>query len=180
MRLKRELGIALCGLAALAGCAREEQPSQPPMLPRVQNRAPALSRAVGAASYVAIAASIDLLVIRSSELALQRSSSQRVRALASTLIADHKGAAAQLSFAGRRLNLLPRATLLPRHEAMLARLSAARDFDSGYRQEQLQVQREALSLNTSYAASGTSPTLRPVAAAAVPMLQRHLRLIGDL
>jgi putative membrane protein len=96
------------------------------------------------------------------------------------LIADHKGSAAQLSFAGRRLNLLPAARLLPRHQAMLANLEAAGDFDAVYRQEQVQAEREALTLNSSYAASGGSPTLRPVAAAAVPIVQRHLRLLARL
>ena len=180
MRLKRQIAITLCGMAALAGCAREEQPAAPTAPVEVQRRTPSLPRAVSAATYVATAASIDLFAIRASELALQRSPSPDIRDLASMLIADHKGSAAQLSFAGRRLNLLPSATLLPRHEAMLTRLNAAANFDSSYRQALLQVEREALTLDSSYAASGSSPTLRPVAAAAVPVVRRHLRLIGSI
>jgi putative membrane protein len=152
--------------------------------PPPPRRAPSVSaapqRAATAAAYVATAAAIDLFVIRSSELALQRSPSQRVRDVASMLIADHKGDAAQLSFAGRRLNLLPSATLPPKYEALLGRLQSAADFDSIYRQEQLQVQREALALNSNYSRYGRSPTLRPVAAAAVPVIQRHLRLLDLL
>jgi len=129
---------------------------------------------------VALAGSIDLFVIRSSELALQRSSSSRMRDFATQEIAAHRGLGSQLSFAGRRLNLLPSATLQPEHEALLDRLETAPNFDAAYRQEQLQVHRQALTLHSNYAASGRSPTLRPVAAAAVPIIQRHLRLIGYL
>jgi len=129
---------------------------------------------------VALAGSIDLFVIRSSELALQRSSSSRMRDFATQEIAAHRGLGSQLSFAGRRLNLLPSATLQPEHQELLDRLETAPNFDAAYRQEQLQVHRQALTLHSNYAASGRSPTLRPVAAAAVPIIQRHLRLIGYL
>jgi putative membrane protein len=129
---------------------------------------------------VSLAGSIDLFVIRSSELALQRSSSRRIRDFATQEIAAHKGLGSQLSFAGRRLNLLPSATLQPQHQALLERLQAAPNFDATYRQEQLDVHRQALTLHSNYAAAGRSPTLRPVAGAAVPIIQRHLRLIGYL
>jgi putative membrane protein len=136
--------------------------------------------AATAAAYVALAASIDLFVLRSSELALERSSSARIRAFAKQEIASHNGLGSQLSFAGRRLNLLPSARLRPEHQALLDRLETARDFDATYRQEQLQVHRQALTLHANYAAGGGSPTLRPVAKAAVPIIDRHLRLIGGL
>ncbi|HEY6843771.1 MAG TPA: DUF4142 domain-containing protein [Thermoanaerobaculia bacterium] len=167
---------------ALAGCAHEE----PPLARRVATPRTAPSarasrpQAVSAAAYVALAGSIDLFVIRSSELALKRSSSARIRDFATQEIAAHKGLGSQLSFAGRRLNLLPSATLQPEHEALLERLQTAPDFDAAYRQQQLQVHRQALTLHSNYAAAGRSPTLRPVAAAAVPIIQRHLHLIGAL
>jgi len=74
---------------------------------------------------VAVAGSIDLFVVRSSKLALQRSSSARLRDFATQEIAAHNGLASQLSFAGRRLNLLPSATLRPEHQALLDRLESA-------------------------------------------------------
>jgi len=165
----------------LAGCAHEQAPLAPPATsaraPRAVSSRP---RAVTAAAYVAQAGSIDLFVIRSSELALQRSSSTRTRDFATQEIAAHKGLGSQLSFAGRRLNLLPSATLQPEHQTLLDRLETSPNFDATYRQEQLQVHRQALTLHSNYAAAGRSPTLRPVAAAAVPIIKRHLRLIGYL
>lgn len=132
------------------------------------------------AAYFAAAAAIDLFEIRASELALQRSSSARVREFASMMISAHKGTSAQLSFAGRRLNLLPSATLDAKRQAMFDMLQQAQNFDGVYRQQQLALHQEALTLHRSYSARGTSPTLRPVAVAMVPIVERHLRLIRYL
>jgi putative membrane protein len=82
-----------------------------------------------AAEFVAAAGSVDLFVIRSSELALQRSSSARVRDFAARMIEAHKGTSGQLSLAGRRLNLLPSASLRPAHQAMLDALANSASFD---------------------------------------------------
>jgi putative membrane protein len=124
--------------------------------------------------------SIDLFAIRSSELALQRSSSARVREFAQRMIADHKGTSAQLSLEGRRLNLLPSATLRPREQAMLDSLQASGRFDAEYVRDQRIVHQRAVAIDAAYVANGRSPTLRPVAAAALPTEQRHLRLLGYL
>lgn len=132
------------------------------------------------ATFVAENGSIDLFVIRSSELALQRSSSARVREFAQRMIADHKGTSAQLSLEGRRLNLLPSATLRPREQAMLDSLQASSRFDAEYVRDMRVVHQRAVSIDAAYAANGRSPTLRPVAAAALPTERRHLRLLGYL
>jgi len=87
---------------------------------------------VSPATYVTQAASIDLFVIRSSELTLTRSSNPRIRQFASAMIAAHKGTASQLSFAGRRLDLLPPANMLPQHQAMMEELAGSSDFDRAY------------------------------------------------
>ena len=92
---------------------------------------------------------MDLFIIRSSELALQRSSSARIRDFATQEIAAHNGLGSQLSFAGRRLNLLPSARLQPEQQALLDRLDTAPDFDATYRQEQLQIHRQALTLHNN-------------------------------
>ena len=105
----------LAGCASRAPAPRGPSPAPPVVVPSI---APLAS-----AAYVAMASSIDLFEIRSAELALQRSRDADHRALAEMLIEAHKGTSAQLSFAGRRLNLLPSATLLPRHQAMLDRKS---------------------------------------------------------
>ena len=93
------------------------------------------------------------------------------------MIRAHTGTSAQLSFAGRRLNLLPATVMQPRHRAMIGQLSASGDFDAAYRRQQLAAHEDALRLHSGYAARGRSPTLRPVAANAVPIIRRHLALL---
>ena len=136
--------------------------------------------AISAAAYLSNAASIDLFEIRSANVALQRSSNPRVREFANMMISAHRGTSAQLSLAGRRLNLLPGAHLNAKHETMMAQLAAAGDFDATYRRLQIQVHEEALSLHRAFASHGASPTLRPVASAAVPIVERHLRFLRTL
>jgi predicted outer membrane protein len=168
-------------IVGLVACAREERPVPPPPysaggpLPR-----PVPQPATSEADFVSESGSIDLFAIRSSELALQRSSSPRIRDFAQTMIEDHKGTGAQLSLEGRRLNLLPSATLRPSEQAMFDSLSSSIRFDADYVRDQRIVHRRAIALDAAYAANGSSPTLRPVAAAALPIEQRHLRLIAYL
>lgn len=136
--------------------------------------------ALSPASYVAESASIDLLVIRAGELALTHSSNPQVRSIAAQLVEGHRGTAAQLSMAGRRLDLLPSATLLPEHQAMLDDLSSSTDFDHAFVRVLREVHGEALSFDMAFAARGSSPTLRPVAANAASVERTHLALLRQL
>jgi len=172
------LGMVL--MTACGGPGRRPAPPTVPSrpAPTVAPRAPA--PAMSDAAYVATASAIDLYEIRSSEMALQRSSNAAVREFAAMMISAHKGTSAQLSLAGRRLNLLPSATLSPRYQAMLDSLQDGGKFDALYRQQQTAVHREAVALHSAYATRGTSPTLRPVAAAILPVVERHQRLLGYL
>jgi putative membrane protein len=166
--------IALAGLAllALGGCATGEAPREGARGSAA--RPPIVIRPLFPADYMAAASSIDLYEIRSSELALTRSANPRLRDFARTMISDHQGTSAQLSFAGRRLNLLPSASLLPAHQAMFDELSASSDFDATYRRQQAAVHEAALKLHSAFAARGESPTLRAVARNAAPIERRHL------
>lgn len=179
MRALRNIAV-LGVILGLAACGREQRPPAPAFPPSSAAPPPSLQPATSAANFVAENGSIDLFVIRSSELALQRSSSPRIRDFASQMIEAHKGTSAQLSFAGRRLNLLPSATLRPSEQAMLDSLQASARFDAEYVRDQRSVHRAAVAIDSAYAARGASPTLRPVAAAALPIEQRHLRMIAYL
>jgi len=174
----RRLGVTTL-MIALAGCA--SAPSTRPA-PRPQPNRPArsLPGAVSAATYVSQAASIDLFVVKSCELAALRSVTPTLRRTAEQLLADHQGTASQLSFAGRRLDLLPSASLLPQHQAMLDELAASSDFDRTFVRLQRSVHGQALALHADYARRGASPTLRPVAANAAAIEQRHLSLLNRL
>jgi predicted outer membrane protein len=170
----KRIAIAATALG-LAGCASNAPQPVRPVSAQVIQQAP-----VSAATYVAQAASIDLFVIRSSELANLRSVTPAVRQYADRMIADHRGLASQLSFAGRRLDLLPSATLLPQHQAMFEELAASNNFEAAYLRLQRQVHGQGLRLHGDYAARGESATLRPVAANAAAVELRHLEMLRNL
>lgn len=172
----------VCGLAAiaLAGCGSSPKPAAPvrpasiPEIPR-----PAIV-ALSPADYVANASALDLYVIKASELALQRSTSLKVREVATRLISAHLGSSAQLSMGGRRLNLLPSAKLQSRHRALLEQLYASGAFDRDYTQQMQAAHQEAALLHSNYATAGTSPTLTQIARVLAPMMEQQSRLISYL
>jgi len=135
---------------------------------------------MSAADYVEKAAAIDLYEIEAAQLALQRSGRGSVRDFASMMVEAHKGTSSQLALAGRRLNLLPSRTLAPEYSARFELLRAAADFDTTYVRQQWAAHQEALAIHEAYAARGTSPTLRAVARATLPVIRRHLRLLRYL
>lgn len=132
---------------------------------------------LSAASYVAMASSIDLYQVKSAQLALERAHDPSNRAFAQRALSAHQGTSAQLSMAGRRLNLLPSATLDPEHQGMLDALNATGDFDNTYRAQQNIVLQEALRLHSGFAKNGQSPTLRPVAANAESVMRANLQAL---
>jgi len=132
---------------------------------------------LSAASYVAMASSIDLYQVKSAQLALERAHDPANRMFAERALSAHQGTSSQLSMAGRRLNLLPSAALDAEHQAMLDALNATSDFDNTYRAQQNIVLQEALRLHSNYAKSGQSPTLRPVAANAENVMRANLQAL---
>ena len=171
------LVLAAMAAVTLAGCSTGSEAPREQGRYRARERGPVVIRPLFAADYMAMASSIDLYEIRSSELALTRARSPAHRDFARKMIADHKGTSAQLSLAGRRLNLLPSATLLPSHQAMIDELGASGDFDGAYHRQQIAVHQAALKLHSDFAARGESATLRPVAKNAVPIVRRHLDMM---
>ena len=132
---------------------------------------------LSSAAYVAMASSIDLYQVKSAQLALERAHDPSNRAFAERALSAHQGTSAQLSMAGRRLNLLPTATLNPEHQAMFDALASTGDFDNTYRAQQNIVLQEGLRLHSSYAKAGQSPTLRPVAANAESVMRANLEAL---
>ena len=166
----------LAAIIALAGCGRREAPPTPGPTTRPPVSLP---RPLSTTSYVATAASIDLYDIRAGELAMERGNA-RSRNYAGQLIADHRGTAAQLSYAGRRLNLLPAAQMAPPHQAMIDALASSGDFDSVFRRQQLDIHQSSQRMHAAFAARGDSPTLRPVAANAAAVEARHFDALRRL
>ena len=168
--LKLALGAASTALLLTACQTGAPSPRPPSQRPPTGGGGAGLAPA----DYVATAASIDLFVVKAAELALDRSGNYRVRALASSLGEAHRGLAGQLSFAGRRVDALPSARLLPREEERFARLQTEAPFDTTFVRQMLLAHEQSLALHANFAARGSSPTLRPVAASAERVERAHL------
>jgi predicted outer membrane protein len=124
-----------------------------------------------------LSSSRALLVVRASELAAARASRSDTRALASRLKRDHLGIAAQLNMAGRRLNLLPSASMLMHDQLLFDGLSRAGDFDVAYRRTMRSAVENCMLDHATYARVGGSPTLRPVARFAASTCRDELPLV---
>ncbi len=171
MRLRAAAAIGLTLLAV--GCARQRPPGPtPPVSPVI--RSPAAGQAMTAAGYVATSASFDRLVISAAEMALVRAREPRLRAHARAELADHRGLSAQLSLAGRRVNLLPSSRMRDSDVKRLLVLEAAVGFDAAYKKQMIDTHDLHLTISRDVAQRGASPTLRPVARNAAEVVARHL------
>lgn len=174
MTIRRFGWAAVAAVLPLAGCATRPEPAPPVAHPTPIVR----SIAVSPADYVAAAASASLLIIKASEQIAAREGDTGLGRFARQFQSEQQGIGSQLSFAGRRLNLLPSATLLPRDQAILDELVRSPDPSTTYVRQMKSVLPKAATLHRQYARYGTSPTLRPVAAMAAPVVEREMKIIG--
>lgn len=173
------LGTAAALGVMLASCAPRKAPPPAPPPPAAPAPAPR-AVALDPESYMAFSASSALFAVQASRMAEARAASSALRKLASQLVMDHTGVGAQLSFAGRRINLLPSSRPLPRHQAMLEQLASSSDFDRLYKTQMAEVLRLAARAHRAFEAGGESPTLRPVARFAAPVCEKNLAELARL
>ena len=176
-RLVRAAGCTVLVTAALlAGCAPKKAPPPPVVA------APPVARpaALDPESYMAFSASSALFAVRASRMAEARGSTNKIKKFASQVVMDQTGIGAQLSFAGRRIDLLPSSRPLAEHQAMLERLATSSDFDATYTGQLSRVLRDAAVVHRAFEAGGESPTLRPVAQFAAPVCEKNLAALQKL
>jgi predicted outer membrane protein len=166
------LGVPAIAAALLAGCA-----TSPGQAPRAAGRAakPPVVRsiAVSPGQYVSTASSASLFVIRASQLVAGRDGASSLANVARRFASEQEGVGSQLSFAGRRLNLLPPAALNPVHQALLDELVHSGDPGATYIRQMKTLLPQLAAFHRQYQRYGTSPTLRPVAAMAAPVFERE-------
>ena len=164
----------------LAGCATSS-PS-PEAAPSARAlRAPVVrSISVSPAQYVSTASSGSLYVIMASQLVAGRQGATRLGNVARQFASEQEGVGSQLSFAGRRLNLLPQARLDAAHQAMLDALATSPDPAGTYVRQMSELLPRLAAFHRQYQRYGTSPTLRPVAAMAAPVFEREAAQLRGL
>ena len=169
---------AVVTAALLAGCAPKQPPPPPPARPPAVPVRPAV--ALDPESYMAFTASSALFAVQASRMAEARGTTGKLQKFASQVVMDQTGIGAQLSFAGRYIDLLPSSKPLPEHQAMLERLATSPDFDGTYKGQLARVLRESAAAHRAFEASGDSPTLRPVARFAAPVCEKNLEAMRKL
>lgn len=117
--------------------------------------------------------------IASSQLALERSKNDAVKAFAKTMIDDHTAAdqtlKSTLTSAGLSRELAP-ATLDDAHQKMYDDLKAAKeDFNQKYIAAQQKAHAEAVTLFEDYSRNGDNESLKRFATETLPALQQHQR-----
>ncbi|GAA4030355.1 hypothetical protein GCM10022281_07170 [Sphingomonas rosea] len=157
--MKRVAALVACGL--LAGCATRPAPEPVRVPPRVDRPSGSSAGLVSPQEYVGESASRTLLLVRAAELIAERVPG--LTSEADRIAAGQRGIAAQLNLAGRRLNILPSATLRPAHAAELQFLERSADPARAWRSLAMRSIDACIIREKSYAERGSSPTLRPVA-----------------
>ena len=128
-----------------------------------------------AAQFVPMAASSNLFEIESSRLALDRARNPEVRRFARQMIRDHNMATRRMAAVVASTGMpMPPPALTPRHQAMLASVQSAADFDAAYVGAQVMAHQESVALFTAYGSNGDVPPLAAFARQTLPNLQRHL------
>lgn len=196
--MRHFLAPALCALM-LSGCSDEGEPNagygggmteesrQESALPETPTRPAVQGEADGAAdagteSFVRTAASSNLLEIRSSERALERSGNETVTAFARQMISDHQQAAGELDRALQGTSLTAAGGLTSAHQAQLDALDDVADdrFDVEYLALQTRAHEEVVELFSGYAENGQNPEIRGFATTLLPKLQAHLNEVAAL
>jgi putative membrane protein len=171
--MKRSLAIAVAlavGLGSLAGGASADDAKKSPQDAKMDLK------------FVQGAASGGLLEVKSSELALKKSTSPDVKKFAQRMIDDHTKAHKELLAVVKRKGMEPPKDLMPLHQALLDRLTkaGAGDFDKEFWTSQLAAHEEAVALFEAEAKAGQDVDLKAFATKTLPTLKEHLRMVQDM
>jgi putative membrane protein len=142
-----------------------------------------------APAFVASATVGDLYEIGAGSLALERSGSPEVRTFARMMVDHHTTSAHQLQSALRSTEVRTESgpptapeTLDEHRRGMIDNLRDAPDdaFDGRYLDQQKMAHQETLALLKGYAEHGDNPQLQSYARGGIPMVERHLKMLGAI
>lgn len=144
----------------------------------VAQRAKDGAAAVTAHNFVRGTTAANRFEVHSSQLALTRSLSPRVRQFARLMIRDHRQADRQLTATARKVGLGTPDGLDARHARSLGMLRNARgpEFERAYIDSQVDAHLRLVSLHRDYLRDARHPQVRRVAERWLPVFQEHLRM----
>lgn len=132
-------------------------------------------------TFVNMATSSNMLEIQSSEMALQRATSEDVKAFANQMIQDHTRATEEMTALLQKKGMAAPKGLDPKHKKMLDELADNKaNFDAAYVGMQQAAHQEAVGLFTSYSGNPDDPDLGAFAQKTLPTLQMHLDHVTKL
>ena len=132
-------------------------------------------------TFMKMATSSNLLEIQSSELALQRATSEDVKAFANQMIQDHTKASEDMAAVLQKKGMAPPTELDAKHKQMLQDLANDNsNFDHAYVELQRGAHQEAVELFTSYSANPDDQDLGAFAQKTLPTLRSHLDHVTKL
>jgi putative membrane protein len=140
--------------------------------------------AVSSEAFVRDAGMGDMYEIESAKMALERSKSAEVKALAQMILTDHTASAEkmkQLAASGQVKEPLP-TELDERRKGLLDNLrgSGGTDFDGRYIKQQAAAHHEAYLLVTGYGEAGSDATLKAFANEVAPKIKMHMDMAQKL
>jgi len=160
-------------------CAAAFMPMAAPAF--AQDNTTAAAAKVDAATFVTMATSSNMLEIQSSEMALQRASSEDVKSFANQMIQDHTKASQEMAAVLQKKGMAMPADLDPKHKQMLQELADNNaNFDAAYVQLQQAAHEEAVGLFTSYSNNPDDQDLGAFAQKTLPTLKMHLEHVTKL
>ena len=127
--------------------------------------------------------SITPIMLGGATVAQTMSQNPGVRQIGQMLVTDHTNSTQQLTAAAQSAGItVPPPALLPEHAALLQQIQSTPpgQFDTVFRDVQIQAHQQALALHQAYASGGDTPALRTAAAAIVPVVQNHLNALQTL
>jgi putative membrane protein len=133
-------------------------------------------------TFVTSASIGDLYEIEAGRMAALRGQSDQVRTLGAMMVEHHTTSMHQMQSAlmsSETPDLTPTTALDQRRRGMIDNLTDATDdnFDKRYLDQQRLAHQETLALLKRYAEHGDNPQFRSVAMGALPMVERHLKML---
>lgn len=128
------------------------------------------------------AASSNMFEIQSSELALQETQDEDVRAFAQQMIEDHTLAGDKMKAAAETDGVKPPEAMLPEQQSQLDTLKSneGEAFDQAYLDAQTAAHDEAVALFEQFSTEGEESALRDFAAETLPTLKKHQSEIHEM